>query len=89
MSGGVCRAVVRAGAGARAAVSTGSARALHATPTASSQLASGTTTKVGRFYREVTVAPAKDQEGYHVLLDKRKLRTPAKQELVIPSDALA
>lgn len=40
-----------------------------------------------RFYREATVAPV--AEGFTVLLDGKTLRTPAKNELIVASRALA
>ncbi|MEM7169609.1 MAG: ATP12 family protein [Pseudomonadota bacterium] len=41
-----------------------------------------------RFYTDVGVAP-KGEEGFEVKLDNRVLRTPAKKDLVLPSEALA
>jgi len=41
-----------------------------------------------RFYKQVTVVDEPGR-GYTVLLDGRKLKTPAKQDLVLPTKALA
>lgn len=83
-------ALGRAAGVSRAETGAAAARCVHASAAASSQLASANASaKVGRFYREVTVAPSDCGSGYHVLLDKRKLKSPLKRELIIPSDALA
>ncbi len=44
-----------------------------------------------RFYKAVGIAPAaaSDVEGFHVLLDGRVLKTPAKAALLLPNAALA
>lgn len=43
--------------------------------------------KLKRFYKEVAVASAED--GWHVLLDGRAMRTPAKASLKLPTQKLA
>jgi chaperone required for assembly of F1-ATPase len=40
-----------------------------------------------RFYKEVTVAP--DADGFVITLDGRKLKTPAKADLILPTHAAA
>ena len=40
-----------------------------------------------RFFKEVSVAPAK--EGFAVLLDGRPIRTPAGKALTLPTETLA
>src|SRR5947209_10771325 len=40
-----------------------------------------------RFYKEVAVAP--DADGFVVTLDGRKLKTPAKADLILPTHAAA
>lgn len=44
-----------------------------------------------RFYKAVGIAPAAASgvDGYHVLLDGRVLKTPAKSDLLLPNTALA
>ena len=42
---------------------------------------------IKRFYKSVSVAPA--GEGWHVLLDARPLKTPARQDLIVRSRLLA
>nr|WP_314438596.1 ATP12 family protein [uncultured Brevundimonas sp.] len=44
--------------------------------------------RVSRFWKEVTVAPHADG-GWAVLLDGRTLKTPAKAQLVLPTEAAA
>lgn len=43
--------------------------------------------KQKRFWKEASVAPA--EAGFEVLLDGRKLRTPGKAQLIVPTDAMA
>lgn len=43
--------------------------------------------KQKRFWKETTVAPA--EAGFEVLLDGRKLRTPGKARLIVPTQAMA
>lgn len=43
--------------------------------------------KQKRFWKETTVAPA--DGGFEVLLDGRKLRTPSKAQLIVPTEAMA
>jgi len=42
-----------------------------------------------RFYKKAEIGPAKDGDGYHVLLDGRGVRSPAGAPLAIPSQDLA
>jgi chaperone required for assembly of F1-ATPase len=42
-----------------------------------------------RFYKTATHGLAKDGQGFHILLDGRTLRTPAKALLVLPNETLA
>jgi len=76
--------------GAPGAVGAAGRRLIHAAARAASQPApSAATAKIGRFYREVSVARSQCGAGYSVMLDKRALKSTEKRELVIPSDALA
>ncbi|HWT96236.1 MAG TPA: ATP12 family protein, partial [Terriglobales bacterium] len=40
-----------------------------------------------RFYRQVDVAPA--EQGWQITLDGKFLRSPAKAELILPTEQLA
>ena len=40
-----------------------------------------------RFYKEVSIAPAED--GFAVLLDGKPVKTPGRNTLLLPTEALA
>ena len=42
-----------------------------------------------RFYKDASTAPAAGGSGYRILLDARSVRTPARRELALPTEALA
>lgn len=57
-------------------------RLLSRPPTAFTRQCSTAFFKPRRFYKEVSVSSL-DKNKYEILLDKRKLKTPKKQEMVV------
>lgn len=42
-----------------------------------------------KFYTDVTTAPATDKDGWSVLLDGRSVKTPARHQLIMPTEQMA